>query len=77
MTSRSVSPHHFPKKNQIYLYQIDATIFRSVTEIHKRSETMHQELLDIISTLLDGTISDMSSSSSVSVSIFSLLYLQA
>ncbi|KAJ6486261.1 hypothetical protein DFH09DRAFT_1291617 [Mycena vulgaris] len=46
------------------VFQVDrsATIFGNIREMQKKSEAMHKELLELISTMSDGTISDMSSS---------------
>jgi hypothetical protein len=46
------------------LIQIDngTTLFGNISEMQKKSERMHKELLELISTLSDGTISDHSSS---------------
>ncbi|KAJ7432925.1 hypothetical protein FB451DRAFT_1196692 [Mycena latifolia] len=43
------------------VFKID-TIFTSIAEMNKTTETMHKELLEMISALSDGTISDRSSS---------------
>ncbi|KAJ7452600.1 hypothetical protein FB451DRAFT_1100740 [Mycena latifolia] len=44
------------------VFKMDNTIFSSITEMQKTAETMHQELLELITTLSDGTMSDRSSS---------------
>ncbi|KAJ7459373.1 P-loop containing nucleoside triphosphate hydrolase protein [Mycena latifolia] len=41
---------------------MENTIFNSIAEMQKRAENMHQELLELITTLSDGTMSDRSSS---------------
>ncbi|KAJ7452573.1 hypothetical protein FB451DRAFT_1185678 [Mycena latifolia] len=44
------------------VFKIDNTIFNSIAEMQKTAKTMHQELLELITTLSDGTMSDRSSS---------------
>ncbi|KAJ7903111.1 P-loop containing nucleoside triphosphate hydrolase protein, partial [Mycena leptocephala] len=47
---------------EVFKIGSDVTIFNSISEMKRQTETMHNELLELISTLSDGTISDRSSS---------------
>ncbi|KAJ7493511.1 hypothetical protein FB451DRAFT_1164407 [Mycena latifolia] len=46
-------------------FKMDITIFNSIGDMQKTAETMHRKLLEMISTLSDGTASDRSSSLTV------------
>ncbi|KAJ7463812.1 hypothetical protein B0H11DRAFT_2052268 [Mycena galericulata] len=48
---------------QKFQIETSATLFGNITEMQKKTEQMHGELLELISTLSDGTFSDRSSSS--------------
>ncbi|KAJ7493491.1 P-loop containing nucleoside triphosphate hydrolase protein [Mycena latifolia] len=53
---------HAGVQQALEVFKMDATIFTSATEMHKAAEAMHKELLELISKLSDGTMSDRSSS---------------
>ncbi|KAJ7493509.1 hypothetical protein FB451DRAFT_1360351 [Mycena latifolia] len=52
----------FFKVKRFTIHQMESTIFNSIGEMNKAVETMHKELLEMISTLSDGTIFDRTSS---------------